>query len=103
MGSPQAPPERGDLVQVDWVDIYEDATGDPRGARLARRTSFALFWAKEIDDGTPVLVTTTTIDHDGADGQQGFCIYPEACVKRLKVVKRARRARKGKSSDRATL
>ena len=28
------------------------------------------------------------------DGQNGYCIYPESCVVRLKIIKRARRRRK---------
>jgi hypothetical protein len=84
------PPERGDLVQIDWVDIYEDPTGDPNKAALKRRTSYALFWDRREDtDGIEVIVTTTTIDDD-APSQQGYCIYPAACVLALKVIKRSR-------------
>ncbi len=83
-------PQRGDLLEVSWVDIYENSAGDPNTAELARRTSFGLFWEEREDRGIPVIVTTTTIDHD-ADGQSGFCIYPKACVVKLAVIKRARR------------
>ncbi len=83
------PPSRGDLVQLDWVDIYEDPTGDPSKAALKRRTSFAVFWDRRQDQGIDVIVTTTTLDDD-ASTQQGFCIYPQACVVALKVIKRAR-------------
>ncbi len=86
------PPGRGDLVQIDWVDIYEDPTGDPNKAALKRRTSYALFWDRRVDEtGLEVVVTTTTIDDD-APTQQGYCIYPAACVVNLKVIKRAHRA-----------
>ncbi len=88
--SAKKPPARGDLLQLDWVDIFEDPTGDPNKAALKRRTSFALFWERREDpSGLDVIVTTTTIDED-LYAQQGYCIYPEACVIALKVIKRAR-------------
>jgi hypothetical protein len=86
-------PARGDLVQIDWVDIYEDPIGDPDKAVLKRRTSYAVFWDRHADAcGLDAIVTTTTVDEDVA-AQQGFCIYPAACVIGLRVIKRARRAR----------
>lgn len=86
------PPARGDVVQLDWVDIFEDPTGDPDKATLKRRTSYALFWDRREDaSGLDVIVTTTTIDDD-VPAQQGYCIYPAACVVGLKVIKRARHA-----------
>jgi hypothetical protein len=87
------PPARGDLVQIDWVDIYEDPIGDPEKAALKRRTSYAVFWDRHQDaSGLEAIVTTTTVDED-VPAQQGFCIYPAACVVGLRVIKRARRAR----------
>lgn len=88
--SARRPAARGDLVQVDWVDIYEDPVGDPEKAQLKRRISYALFWDRRVDStGVDVIVTTTTIDDD-ASSQQGYCIYPAACVLSLQVIKRAR-------------
>ena len=84
-------PERGDLIQVDWVDIVEDPVGDPADAELRRRTSYGLFWDRRDDAGVSVLVTTTTMDPDDSS-QQGYCIYPSACVTRIKIIKRKRRA-----------
>jgi hypothetical protein len=86
-------PARGDLVQIDWVDIYEDPIGDPEKAALKRRTSYAVFWDRHEDaSGLEAIVTTTTVDED-VPAQQGFCIYPAACVVGLRVIKRARKAR----------
>lgn len=82
---------RGDLLQVDWVDIYDNCVGDPRQAHLARRTSFGLFWELKDDSGVPSLVTTTTIDKD--PGQEGFVIYPLGCLVGVKVVKRVPKKR----------
>jgi hypothetical protein len=84
-------PARGDLIQLDWVDIYEDPTGDPGKAVLKRRTSYAIFWDRRQDpSGLEVIVTTTTLDDD-VTAQQGYCIYPAACVMALKVIKRSRK------------
>jgi hypothetical protein len=87
------PPGRGDLVEVRWVDILEDGSGNPETARLARRTSFGLFWDRRQDAGIDVVVTTTTLDADGPQ-QAGYCIYPAACVVSMKVVRRARKPRR---------
>lgn len=87
-------PSRGDVICVEWVDIYEDATGNPEAATLARRTSFGLYWMEREDHGIPVLVTTTTIDPDGPT-QQGYCIYPLSCIRKLTIIKKARRKKIG--------
>ena len=86
-------PTRGDLVEVAWVDIYEDPTGNPDGAKLLRRTSYAVFWDRVSDGVVPCIVTTSTVDPRGPENQ-GYCIYPAACVLSLKVIKPARRSRK---------
>lgn len=86
-------PERGDLCEISWVDIQEDVTGNPDEAKLAQRTSYGLFWGRRDESGIPTIITTTTMDEDLA-GQNGYCCYPAACVRVLKVIKRARRARK---------
>lgn len=89
MGRAKAGPGRGDLVRVDWVDILEDGNGDPKEARLARRTSYGIYWSEAADGGIPCIVTTTTIDE--FDGQQGYCIYPKACVVAVRIIRRNRR------------
>lgn len=93
MVTSQPLPERGDLVRVEWRDIYEDVTGDPDRPQLARRTSFGLFWGSTVQDGIPCIVTTTTRDEQGTN-QLGYCIYPSSCVVKLTIVKKARRLRK---------
>lgn len=83
-------PQRGDLIEIRWVDILEDPTGDPDEAELCSRTSYALFWSKCQSKGIDCIVTTTTRDHE-ATQQQGFCIYPSACVVAMKIIKKSRR------------
>lgn len=86
-------PERGDLIEVSWVDIVEACVDNPDDAALARRLTVGYFWAHKDDRGVPVLVTTATKDTDGHE-QSGYCVYPRACVTAVRVIKRARRARK---------
>lgn len=83
------PPLRGDLVEVHWRDIYEDVQGDPAKAVLYKRVSVGFFWEEKLDDGIPVIVTTTTIDKDSADS--GYVIYPKCCIVEMRVIKRKRR------------
>lgn len=82
-------------MEVRWVDILEEPNGDPSLAKLARRTSYGVYWEEREDDGLPVLVTTTTLDDPALSHQQGYCIYPRACIVGLKVVKRSRRGKGG--------
>jgi hypothetical protein len=86
---PAKPPARGDVIKVHWQDIFEDPTGNPDAAKPSERISYGLFWAKEIRGAGECLVTTTTLDKDGAS-QQGYCIYPMGCVLKIEVVKRAK-------------
>ena len=91
-------PLRGDLVEVSWVDIFEDPTGDPDEAELSRRTSIGYYWSKREDRGVEIVVTTTTQD-EGGPGQQGYCVYPSGCITQLKIIKRARRVRTKKAKE----
>lgn len=85
--------ERGDLLEIHWCDISEDSVGDPNKASLSRRVSYGLFWESKIDGTVPVMVTTTTIDTGDITGQSGWCIYPESCLTKVKVVRKVRKAR----------
>lgn len=80
--------KRGDLLEIDWLDYVEDPTGDPRTAKLERRTSFGMFWEVRYDGDVQVLVTTTTKDE--GSGQEGYCIYPLGLCK-ITIIKRARK------------
>ena len=95
-------PEKGDLVQVDWVDIQEDVTGDPEKATIAYRTSYGIFWSRRPDpEGVEILVTTTTVDRDHS-GDAGYCAYPIGCVRSIQVIKKARKGRKVKANGTTT-
>ena len=80
---------RGDLVEVQWLDILEDSVGDPDQAELAPRVSVGYFWAVRKSHGIDALVTTTTIDV-GTTGQNGYCIYPLDAVARIKMIRKGR-------------
>ena len=85
-------PERGDVIRVHWLDVQEDPVGSPETCVPASRVSLGLFWAHEQRGEVDCLVTTTTIDTDGPH-QQGYCVYPYALIRRIEVIKRARRKR----------
>ena len=53
------------------------------------------FWGRKEDQGLACVVTTTTLD-EGGDTEAGYCIYPEACIRRMRVIKRRRQPRKEK-------
>ena len=91
-------PQRGDFVEVRWVDTSEDPVGDPNKATLSHRVSYGIYWDQRTEGDLPVLVTTTTIDKDGPD-QQGYCIYPMSNVTSLLVIKRKRRRKGDKKCD----
>lgn len=79
-------------MEVTWVDIYEDATGNPDKAALAKRVSLGRLWGHKEDKGMHCFVTTTTVDEDDHT-QSGLCIYPDCCILDVKVIKKVRRPR----------
>lgn len=83
---------RGDHIEVDWLDIYADPTGDPRLAKLARQNEAGRFWELREDSGVRVLVTSTSKDEGSL--QEGYTIYPICVVTKITLVKRARKSRK---------
>lgn len=93
-GSLLALPElyRGDLIEVTWLDIFEDSIGNPDKAEVAHRVSFGLYWAQITQHDHPILITTTTIDNKD-DASSGFCAYPLGVVISLKIIKRAKKPR----------
>ena len=76
---------RGDLIEVQWVDIYEDPVGNPDKAQLIRRHSVGYFWSG--DETT--FITTMTMDED-ALGQNGYCIYPLGTVAQVRIIRRGK-------------
>lgn len=93
----QREPERGDLVEVHWLDINEDSNGDTAKATLCRRISVSYFWEFKDDHGVPVLVTCTTIDADSTV-DQGWCAFPRTCITGLYVIRRARKPRRPRAA-----
>lgn len=84
--------ERGDLVEVHWVDIVESVDSDPAEAQLALRISIGYFHGEKESKGFPCIVTSTTKDEEVT--QSGWCIYPKCVIASVKVIKRKRRRRK---------
>lgn len=86
---------RGDLIEVHWLDIFEDSVGNPDEAEVAPRISVGYFWERKETKGVRVFVTTTTIDREDTS-QNGYCAYPEVVITRIKSIRRKRRPRKKK-------
>lgn len=86
------PFNRGDAVEVAWVDICEDPTGDPDKAHLATRHDLGYFWSAKDE----LVVLTHTMDED-ISGQQGWIAIPQSCVREVKILKK-RRVRKVKAN-----
>lgn len=81
---------RGDLIQVDWVDICEDVTGDPDKAAFSRRTSYGIFWGAISSHGVPGIATTTTLDDEDLK-ENGYCAYPLGCILGITIIKKGPR------------
>lgn len=81
---------KGDLIEVQWLDIYEDLTGDPDKGDVYQRVSIGYFWSiRAGQHGVSVFVTTTTMDGD-ENGQNGYCAYPASCVAKVKMIRRGK-------------
>jgi hypothetical protein len=86
----QSRPKRLDIVRVYWIDTYEDPTGCPEDARLAKRESVGLYWGEVVDaDGNEIVVTTTTEDKDAE--MSGWCAYPKVNVYKIEIIKRGKK------------
>lgn len=91
--------EKGDLIEVHWLDTAEDNVGDPADAEIALRISIGYFLQKKISHGVPCIVTTTTLDSGISLNQCGWCIYPEGNILEAKLIKRKRRSRAKKTDS----
>jgi hypothetical protein len=80
-------PRRGDLVEVSWVDITADPSGDPAHPIPVYRVTYGLYWGGVEIDGLEYLVTTDTYDADNSR-QSGYTIYPLGVVRSVDVIKR---------------
>src|SRR5512143_930595 len=89
--------ERGTILRVEWEDVYEDPTASTRTGDVVTRSSFGIFWEQKTSPstGSPLLMTTTTIDSDGPENQ-GFTAYPLSLIRELEIIRRPRRGRKKK-------
>ena len=82
------PLSRGDVILVEWLDITESATDDPDRALPHRRKTIGFYWDRQQHHGKSALVTTTTLD-DEHTAQNGYCVYPEGCILKVSVIRRA--------------
>jgi hypothetical protein len=92
---------QGTLLSLEWFDIWEDSVGDPRKASLGIRHTFTMFWEVKESLGIECLVTTNTLDQGNPD-QQGWCCTPLACVKKIEVIRRPKKARAKKAKGAQT-
>lgn len=92
--------QRGDLIQVIWMDVVEDPVGDPDAAKLAYRTSYGLFWAwkDSLVGKSRTLVTSNTVDDPHIMSQSGWIAYPEGMILSIKLVKK-QAAKKRKQNE----
>lgn len=80
---------RGDLIEVQWLDIFEDPVGNPDAGEVATRLSIGYFWGVRQSAGIDAFITTTTIDVVD-EGTNGYCCYPLAVIADVKLIKRGR-------------
>ena len=83
--------KRGDGVNVKWIDIHTDPTGDPNKPKLYLwRRQPGIFWGYEdIEvEGTiiPCLILTVAEGEAGDETQNGYTCIPNYLV--LKVTKK---------------
>lgn len=83
-------PARGDRVEICWIDICEDAIGNPDEARCIVRVTLAYFWERRIVDYSglkaELVITCSTIDED-SHVQQGWTAYPSGAILGMRILK----------------
>lgn len=87
------PLERGDRLEITWVDVVESPVGDTGEASLIERTTIGYFWEYKASFKVNCMVLTTTLDTDGSH-QQGWLCLPQSLIT---SARRLPRPRKGKS------
>ncbi len=85
---------QGTILRVEWEDVYEDPTAPTGEVDVVTRSSFGVFWEQKVSTktGSPLLITTTTIDPDGPSNQGGVA-YPLALVRAIEIIRRPRKRR----------
>lgn len=93
MGKPSKRIKRGDVIEIHWADILNDATGDISKAAPSPRITYGIFdrweyeeveWADGEVHKVRFLVCKLTRDV-GEQDQCGWDVYPKGCI--MKVVK----------------
>lgn len=77
--------KRDTIVEVGWLDICEDNTGDPRLSHVVLRKTLGRVWGVKRFEGTDVLTLTFTKDSDGPE-QAGWICMPVSVSKEVRVV-----------------
>lgn len=73
------------IVEVGWIDICEEPTGDPRNSYVVLRHTLGRVWDVKRKKGSELITLTFTMDPDGPD-QSGWICIPACVVKDLKVI-----------------
>jgi hypothetical protein len=76
------------IVDVGWVDICEDSTGDPRSSYVVLRHTIGRVWGVKRKDKMDLLTLTFTSDPDGPD-QSGWICIPTALIREYEVIRLA--------------
>lgn len=79
---------RHTIVKVGWLDICEEATGDPRESFVVTRHTLGHVWGVKRDkkSGVYVLTMAFTIDEDGPD-QSGWICIPVGVIRGVEVIR----------------
>lgn len=78
-------PKAGDMVLVEWQDIYENPTGSTASAKPARLISLAYFVEWRGRGQQRQLITTNCFDLD-TNEPFGCCSYPAGVVISITLV-----------------
>lgn len=79
--------ERWTIIEVSWVDIVEDNTGNAEAAYLVTRNTLGRVWELKKSEGVNVLVLTFTKDPDGPD-QSGWICIPVSVIRHIDVIRK---------------
>jgi hypothetical protein len=76
------------IVEVGWLDIVEDNTGDPQKSHIVKRNTLGRIWGVKRYDGVYVLTLTFTQDPDGPE-QAGWICIPCSVIRTVEVIRDA--------------
>lgn len=80
------PLDRGDRVEIEWLDIYQSPNDPPENAQLFVQHQIGFWWGEKESEGIPCTVITQYSNSESS--QDGFTCIPSALVRSVRKLRK---------------